>query len=317
MINPVSKSDAPIREVLDDVVLVFACYKQAQYLRQTLASAMSQSVYPHELLILDDASPDNSEQIIREMIATADPALNIQYCRNTQNVGLMSQLNSLRERYQNKLVVLQAGDDISKPGRLARVHEEWLENDKPSLVLSNYDEIDDAGNIVRAFDASLVKGQKAYSFKRLLNRRAGVFGCTAAISSDLLQSFPPVPKNVINEDRVFSFRALLKRGVAYIHEPLIDYRVGVGISARTEESYLDYLVREAQRELIDLNVNRSDALQESRNDLVRKIDKRIKVIAWVASLEQLPTFRSSWRTLFNGVAFQDYFKFLKRIRKRS
>ena len=300
----------------DQIVLVFLCYKQAKYLRETLPSALQQTVYPSEVLIMDDASPDESQDIINELLGQADPKLNVSYHRNEHNVGLMAQLNSLADRYDDKLVVIQAGDDLSKPNRLERIYTEWVESGRPSLVLSNFDEIDDDGRIVRAFNPMVERDQKPYTFDRLLRRRAGVFGCTAAFDSQMLKAFEPIPSNVINEDRIYSFRALLKKGIRYIHEPLIDYRVGVGISARTEENYIEYLAREAKRELIDLSVNRKDALQENRADLVGKIDKRIKTIEWVAGLESQPTLMNSWRHLFRGVSIIDMMKFIKKIKKR-
>lgn len=303
-------------QVNEQIVLVFLCYKQAKYLRETLPSALQQTVYPSEVLIMDDASPDESEDIIKELLGQADPELNVSYLRNERNVGLMAQLNSLADRYDDKLVVIQAGDDLSKPNRLERIYTEWVASGRPSLVLSNFNEVDDEGRIVRVFEPRKERKQKTYTFDRLLRRRAGVFGCTAAFDSKMLKAFDPIPSNVINEDRIYSFRALLKNGIHYIHEPLIDYRVGVGISARTEENYLEYLVREAKRELIDLSVNRKDALQENRQDLVRKIDKRIKTIEWVAALESQPTLMNSWRHLFRGVSIIDMMKFIKKIKKR-
>jgi glycosyltransferase involved in cell wall biosynthesis len=305
-----------VKLVNEQIVLVFLCYKQAKYLRDTLPSAFQQTVYPSEVLVMDDASPDESDEIIRELLSELDPQLNVVYQRNETNVGLMTQLNSLAHRYEDKLVVVQAGDDLSKPNRLERIYTEWVESGRPSLVLSNFDEIDDDGRIVRAFDSTVEREQKPYTFDRLLRRRAGVFGCTAAFDSQMLKAFDPIPTNVINEDRVYSFRALLKNGIRYIHEPLIDYRVGVGISARTEESYLEYLTREAKRELIDLSVNRKDAIQEERLDLVRKIDKRIRTVKWVAALESQPTLLNSWRHVFRGVSIIDIMKFIKKIKKR-
>ncbi len=44
--------------------------------------------------------------------------LNIEFIKNECNVGLVSQFNKLKEMFNDTLIVVQAGDDMSKPQRL-------------------------------------------------------------------------------------------------------------------------------------------------------------------------------------------------------
>ncbi|MDV5059080.1 glycosyltransferase, partial [Vibrio diabolicus] len=121
-------------QVLEDVVYVFFCYKQSSYLDKTLPAALHQTAWPSQLLVLDDCSPDDSHEKILSLLEFAPKGLNIEYRHNTQNVGLVSQINSLRGQYQNKLIIVQAGDDIAMPNRVEETYETWLKNGKPSLI---------------------------------------------------------------------------------------------------------------------------------------------------------------------------------------
>ncbi|TON44529.1 glycosyltransferase family 2 protein, partial [Vibrio parahaemolyticus] len=118
--------------VLEDVVYVFFCYKQSSYLDKTLPAALEQTAWPSQLLVLDDCSPDDSHEKILSLLEFAPKGLNIEYRHNKQNIGLVSQINSLRGQYQNKLIIVQAGDDIAMPNRIEETYETWLKNGKPS-----------------------------------------------------------------------------------------------------------------------------------------------------------------------------------------
>jgi glycosyltransferase involved in cell wall biosynthesis len=52
------------------VAVVIPCYNQAQYLREAVESVVAQT-YPHwECFIVDDGSPDNTQEVARELMAT-------------------------------------------------------------------------------------------------------------------------------------------------------------------------------------------------------------------------------------------------------
>jgi glycosyltransferase involved in cell wall biosynthesis len=47
------------------VSIIIPCYKQAEYLAETIDSALSQTYRPIEVLVVNDGSPDNTEQVAR------------------------------------------------------------------------------------------------------------------------------------------------------------------------------------------------------------------------------------------------------------
>lgn len=309
-------NEAPFK-ILTDVVLVYLTYNQERFIPTTLASAMNQTCLPSSLIVMDDASQDRSDQIIKNLIATKPKQLNIEYERNKNNIGLVGQINKLVNRFENKLIVIQAGDDESYPERLEKTYQAWIRNNKPSLVLANYDRIDTEGNIIAKFDPKS-KPQKPYSLKRIINRKSMVFGCCAAFDSNLLNFFGPINSNVINEDRVNAFRAYHLNGIYYLHEPLLRYRSEIGISSFKKDSRKDLikkLITEADRELKDIDCHFKDIQKAEAANVKSLLISRQKNILWKKNLHADISILDALRALTSGVSIGFILSTYKKISK--
>ncbi|EGR2553837.1 glycosyltransferase [Vibrio alginolyticus] len=268
--------------VLEDVVYVFFCYKQSSYLDKTLPAALHQTAWPSQLLVLDDCSPDDSHEKILSLLEFAPKGLNIEYRHNEHNIGLVSQINSLRGQYQDKLIIVQAGDDIAMPNRVEETYEAWLKNGKPSLIIGSYDKISEQGDIIEPFESI------NYTLENIINRKCAVDGCCAAFTSDVLNEFAPYNKDIINEDRINVLRAFLLNGIHHENKKWIQYRLG-GISTfakETREERYNNTVINAQRELQDLKMNLRDAESKNATKVASAIKKRMCTAEFMASLPQ-------------------------------
>jgi len=302
-------------KILDDVIFVFLTYNQEGYIPATLSSVFNQTCFPSKLLIMDDASPDNSDRVIRALIAKAPKKLNIEYIHNTENVGLVGQLNKLVDRFENKLIILQAGDDESYPNRIEETYNAWVSNQKPSLLLANYDRIDEQGSVLHQFDHN-AKPKKTYSLKRIINRKALVYGCCAAFDSDLLNFFGKIPENVINEDRINVFRAYFRQGIVYLHKPLLRYRSEIGISTfskKTKEDRFYKITQEAKRELSDIECHFSDLEKIGSNEARKLLLKRKRFIVWLIQIKPTLSFFEIIKACIKGVSFTKAWKVYKKI----
>ncbi|EGQ7944971.1 glycosyltransferase [Vibrio parahaemolyticus] len=271
--------------VLEDVVYVFFCYKQSSYLDKTLPAALEQTAWPSQLLVLDDCSPDDSHEKILSLLEFAPKGLNIEYRHNKQNIGLVSQINSLRGQYQNKLIIVQAGDDIAMPNRIEETYETWLINGKPSLIIGSYDKISEQGDVIEPFE-SMKQNKKPYTLENIINRKCAVDGCCAAFTSDVLNEFAPYNKDIINEDRINVLRAFLLNGIHHENKKWIQYRLG-GISTfskETREEKYNNTVINAQRERQDLQMNLLDAQSKEAHDVVAAVKRRMRAAECMASL---------------------------------
>lgn len=307
-------------EVLDDVVLVIFTYNQERYLSESLASAINQTRLPSKILILDDASPDNSHEVIQMIIKGAPKSLSIEYWRNEINAGLISQLNKLNGLFENKLLIFQSGDDIAYPNRVECTYKLWLDHNKPPLIVSAYDEINENGQLIKAFNHQS-KIQKNYTFDKLINRKASIFGCCPAYNSQVFNHFGHIPPFIFNDDRVNTFRALCLGDIVYNHQPLLKYRVGVGISHLNQSTIVDRVIRlaiEADRELKDIVCHQADLqlAPDSTKIKARKLlAKRTKYLKWQASLKEPMNWKAAISALCKGISVSKIWRIYRKTKR--
>lgn len=103
------------------VSILFPVYKTASFLREAVDSILSQSFEDFELIVLDDCSPDNAEEILD---AYTDPRI-VRY-RGEKNVGLSNVLNVGIDLARGKYIARMDSDDLSMPDRL-KVQVDYLE----------------------------------------------------------------------------------------------------------------------------------------------------------------------------------------------
>lgn len=100
------------------VDIVVPCYNYAHFLEGCVSSVLSQRDVEVRVLILDDASPDNTAEI-GETLAQSDPR--VTYLRNEENLGLIGTANrGLLDWAEADYVLLLSADDLLTPGSLAR-----------------------------------------------------------------------------------------------------------------------------------------------------------------------------------------------------
>lgn len=92
-------------------------YNHARYLRQAIASIAEQSRPPEEFLILDDASTDESVEVIEEA-ARRYPFVRV--LKNERNQGVIRAHQRLFEAATGEYVLAAAADDIRLPGFFAQ-----------------------------------------------------------------------------------------------------------------------------------------------------------------------------------------------------
>lgn len=98
---------------LPTLSVVVPNYNHAPYLKACLGAILSQSVQPIEILVLDDASKDNSVEIIQS-IAAAHP--HVRLVRNEQNLGAMPNINKGIQMARGEYVYVASADDEIVPG---------------------------------------------------------------------------------------------------------------------------------------------------------------------------------------------------------
>lgn len=92
--------------------VVMPVYNAARFLRQAMDSVLDQDFTDLELIVLNDGSTDETDEIIREY---TDPR--VRYIRNEGNQGLVYTLNKGVDLAEGEWVARMDGDDLCVQGR--------------------------------------------------------------------------------------------------------------------------------------------------------------------------------------------------------
>ena len=122
--------------------VIIPTYNRSWGLVRSVESVLSQSYQNFELIIVDDCSPDDTEEVVRSLQDDR-----IRYFRQPQNVGVAKNWGTGLNLTQGKFVTFLMDDDFYQPDFLANriVHLE----SNPSLVVvfSSYELHDLQGNL--------------------------------------------------------------------------------------------------------------------------------------------------------------------------
>lgn len=94
--------------------ILMPVYKTAPYLEEAINSMLSQTFADFELIVLNDCSPDNAEEVLDRY---DDPRI-VRY-RGSENQGLSNVLNVGLDLAKGKYIARMDSDDIALPERLA------------------------------------------------------------------------------------------------------------------------------------------------------------------------------------------------------
>ncbi len=96
---------------------IIPCYNYAAYLRDSVMSVLAQEGVEVRVLIIDDASTDDTPQVGAEL-AAADSR--VEYRRHTENRGHIATYNEGLEWASGDYTLLLSADDMLTPGALGR-----------------------------------------------------------------------------------------------------------------------------------------------------------------------------------------------------
>lgn len=220
-------------------VIVPAC-NVARYIGHTLESLTRQTWKDFEVLVVDDASSDETPEIVERM---AEPRIRL--IRHAANLGLSAARNTGIAHARGEYLALLDADDLAEPERLA-AQVAALDAD-PGLMMvgSHVAVIDETGRKTgmvwkRQTDPSLAAMQLLFrnTFSAVVMFRRG------AIPEGGYRSLP------MAEDYDFNVRVAARGKVANLDRVLTRVRVRKGGLTQTRQAAMETCVREIMRQQI-------------------------------------------------------------------
>lgn len=213
------------------VTFALFAYNHEPYIREAVEAALAQD-YPNlQIVFSDDFSSDRTFELISEVVSGYSGPHKILLRRNSENFGIARHVNLVFDLAAGDFVVIASGDDVSVPGRVARLVDRWISAGCGRVsIFSAMDCISPSGVVSREMYKSHFDWGEVQPVDMLV-RNLGVFGASQACEKSLLRNFPGLIGRVVNEDHVIPFRASLRDGILYIPDSLVKYRSGLGIAS--------------------------------------------------------------------------------------
>jgi glycosyltransferase involved in cell wall biosynthesis len=198
------------------ISVVMATYNGAAYIEVQLKSILQQT-YPNiEIIIVDDASQDDTVSIIKNY--AADHAC-IKLFVNAVNTGYIKTFEKGLQLASGEFIALSDQDDIWLPSKISTLYEKIGSH---QIVYSDSLLIDEEGN---SLHIKLSDRKRLTGFDDCLCYTIGnsAAGHAMLITKELADSCIPFP-SILPHDYWIGFKATCKGPIKYIPEPLVQYR---------------------------------------------------------------------------------------------
>jgi len=121
-------------EVAPLTAVVFA-YQQAPVVEDAIRSVFAQTMQPAEIILSDDGSRDETYQIMLRLAAEYRGPAVVKVRRNEGGAGWLAHINACLKLAAHPVLVC-AGDDVSKPERVAKFAAELARHPETRLIWS-------------------------------------------------------------------------------------------------------------------------------------------------------------------------------------
>ena len=125
----------------DLVSIITPSYNTSSYISYTIQSVIEQTYTNWEMIIVDDCSTDNTDEIVESFLFDK----RIKYIKNSKNIGAALSRNKALKEAKGRWIAFLDSDDLWKPDKLEKQISFMINNDY-HFSYTNYSEIDDDGS---------------------------------------------------------------------------------------------------------------------------------------------------------------------------
>ncbi|PTX92543.1 glycosyltransferase [Opitutus sp. ER46] len=207
------------------VSVLVPTFNYGRYLRQTLDSILAQDFADFELIISDDASQDDSAEILREY-AARDPRIHAYAHR--ENLGMVQNWNWCLRHARGEYVKFMFGDDcFTRSDALSQMVAALDRAPQAALVASARLLIDEHSRVVSTWDDFRAAGHHhgISVIRRCLHEDRNLVGEPSTVlfrRDQAARGFDPNFRQIVDEE--FWLHLLLRGDFVYLTEPLCAFR---------------------------------------------------------------------------------------------
>ncbi len=225
-------------EVAADTAAVMVTHNGGRFIRQQCESIFRQTLLPAVVVVVDDASTDETRDVLREIARNAPVPFQVEwidgYGESDVNTRVASNFQrALSGVAEFQFVILSDQDDEWLDTRLAGQREVLRHSSRSMLVAGDGFLIDEGGTptggrLREVFP--LPEGWTdldAAGRMRAALRRSFVTGAASAVSMEMVRRMMPIPRGWLH-DRWATLVATARDGLIVQDEPVINYRIHPG-----------------------------------------------------------------------------------------
>ena len=207
----------------EKIDILLATYNtNIEYLKQQIESILNQTYKNFRLLISDDASTSDKIKETLEEYQKKDSRISI-YIQE-KNLGFNKNFEFLLKQATAPFIMFSDHDDIWYPEKIEKSVKK-IKEENVDLVYVNSHQINEKGEIIKNNyfkykNIPLIKGKSKLAISRCIG-----IGCSQIITKEVKDKMIPFKENVIAHDWLAAFIANEGKGMSYIEEPLLGYRL--------------------------------------------------------------------------------------------
>ena len=197
------------------VSVIIPVYNKQEFIEDTIKSVLMQTYENLEIILVDDASTDNSVKIIEKYLRK-----NIKLIKLKENLGVAIARNTAIEKARGKYIALLDADDMWKKDKLEKKIS-FAEKNHYDFTFTGYERITEDGNRIK----KVVQVPETINYKQALKNTiiatSGVVLNVESLGKDLIKM-----PNVRRGQDTATWWKILRSGVeAYgLNENLHQYR---------------------------------------------------------------------------------------------
>ena len=131
------------------VSIIMPSYNTGKFIAESIRSVMVQTYSDWELIIVDDASTDNTDEVVSSLMSSRTSSAitnssNIHYLKNDRNRGAAYSRNRALREARGKYIAFLDSDDLWAPDKLEK-QIAFMEKNGYAFSYTRYEEMDENG----------------------------------------------------------------------------------------------------------------------------------------------------------------------------
>lgn len=195
------------------VSVIMPSWNTARYIAESIQSVVNQTYKNWELLIVDDCSMDNTDEIV----ASFDDD-RIKYIKNSKNMGAALTRNRALKQAQGEWIAFLDSDDLWNPKKL-EYQIDFMKRNNLVFSYHEYEKIDEESKPINIY----VSGPKIVTKRKMYNY--GYPGCLTFMYSAKVMGLIQIKDIKKNNDYAILLKLCKKADCILLDKNLAKYRI--------------------------------------------------------------------------------------------